>query len=187
MVEREIEYDLHGQEFVSLSLKDSNFNTAISIQQELNRNFGKKIAVATDSRTIKLMKPESLSMVEFLATTLDVNVKYEKEEKIVIDERTETIVAGVNIKVSPIVVTHGDITIKIENNPNLQDDTKSTDIGGDVKIATNENHIKMNEQSMTVANVARALNKLGAKPKDIISILENIKRSGAITAKLEVI
>ena len=187
LVEREIEYDLHGQEFVSLSLKDSNFNTAISIQQELNRNFGKKIAVATDSRTIKLMKPESLSMVEFLATTLDVNVKYEKEEKIVIDERTGTIVAGVNIKVSPIVVTHGDITIKIENNPNLQDDTKSTDIGGDVKIATNENHIKMNEQSMTVANVARALNKLGAKPKDIISILENIKRSGAITAKLEVI
>lgn len=187
LVEREIEYDLHEQAFASLSLKESNFNTAVYIQQELNRNFGKKIAVATDSRTIKLMKPENLSMVEFLATTLDVNVKYEKEEKIVIDERTGTIVSGVNIKVSPIVVTHGDITIKIENNPNLEEDTKSTDIGGDVKIATNENQIKMNEQSMTVANVARALNKLGAKPKDIISILENIKRSGAITAPLEII
>ncbi|MBV5278085.1 MAG: flagellar basal body P-ring protein FlgI [Campylobacteraceae bacterium] len=187
LVEQEIEYDLHGQEFVNLSLKDSNFNTALSVQKELNNNFGKKIAVATDSRTIKLMKPENLSMVEFLARTLDTNVKYEKEEKIVIDERTGTIVSGVNIKVSPVVVTHGDITIKIEATPNLDEDTKSLDIGSDVKIATNENQIKMKEESMTVANVTRALSKLGAKPKDIISILENIKRSGAITAKLEVI
>lgn len=187
LVEKEIEYDLHGQEYASLSLKESNFNTAISIQQELNKNFGKKIAVATDSRTIKLMRPENLTMVEFLAKTLDVNVKYEKEDKIVIDERTGTIVSGVNIKVGPIVVTHGDITIKIEANPNLEEDTKSLDIGNNVKISAAENQIKMKEESMTVANVTRALSKLGAKPKDIISILENIKRSGAITARLEII
>jgi flagellar P-ring protein FlgI len=187
LVEKEIEYDLHGQDYASLSLKEANFNTAISIQNELNGNFGKKIAIATDSRTIKLMKPEHLSMVEFLAKTLDVNVKYEKEEKIIIDERTGTIVSGVNIKVGPIVVTHGNITIKIESSPNLDADTTSVDIGGNVKIAANENQIKIKEESMTVANVTRALSKLGAKPKDIISILENIKRSGAITARLEII
>lgn len=187
LVEREIEYDLHSQDFINLSLKNSNFNTAISVQNELNKYFSKKIAVATDSRTIKLMKPEHLSMVEFLAKTLDVNVMYEKEEKIVIDERTGTIVSGVNIKVDPIVVTHGDITIKIEANDAFDEDNKSTDIGGNVKIAGSENQIKLKNESMTVANVTRALSKLGAKPKDIISILENIKRAGAITATLEVI
>lgn len=187
LVEREIEYDLHGQDFINLSLKESNFNTAISIQNELNKNFSRKIAVATDSRTIKLMKPENLSMVEFLAQTLDINVKYEKENKIVIDERTGTIVSGVNIKVDPVVVTHGDITIKIEANQGFDEDNKSVDIGGNVKIAANENQIKLKDDSMTVANVTRALTKLGAKPKDIISILENIKRAGAITAILEVI
>lgn len=187
LVEREIEYDLHGQEYINLSLKESNFNTAISVQNELNKNFMKKIAVATDSRTIKLMKPENLSMVEFLARALDVNVYYEKEDKIVIDERTGTIVSGVNVKVDPVVVTHGGITIKIEASPNFNEDNKSVDIGGDVKIAANENQIKFKDDSMTVANVTRALTKLGAKPKDIISILENIKRAGAITAKLEVI
>ena len=67
------------------------------------------------------------------------------------------------------------------------DDDKIQDIGGGVKIANAQNRIKVEKGSMTVANVARALNKLGAKPKDIISILENIKRSGAITAKLEII
>ena len=186
LVEREIENDLHEQEFVNLSLKEANFNTAVSVQNELNKKFGRKIAVATDSRTIRLMRPEGHSTVEFLAKTLDVDVLYEREERIVIDERTGTIVSGVNVRVDPVVVTHGDITIKIEAADVAADD-KNVDIGGDVKIAGAENRIKIKEESMTVANIARTLNKLGAKPKDIISILENIKRSGAITAKLEII
>lgn len=186
LVEREIENDLHEQEFVNLSLKEANFYTAVSVQNELNKKFGRKIAVATDSRTIRLMRPEGHSTVEFLAKTLDVDVLYEREERIVIDERTGTIVSGVNVRVDPVVVTHGDITIKIEAADVAADD-KNVDIGGDVKIAGAENRIKIKEESMTVANIARALNKLGAKPKDIISILENIKRSGAITAKLEII
>jgi flagellar P-ring protein precursor FlgI len=186
LVEREIENDLHEQEFVNLSLKEANFNTAVSVQNELNKKFGKKIAVATDSRTIRLMRPANLTTTEFLAKTLDSDVLYERENKIVIDERTGTIVSGVNIRVDPIVVTHGDITIKIEASNTPLDD-KSVDIGGDVQIARTENRIKIKEESMTVANIARALSKLGAKPKDIISILENIKRSGAITAQLEII
>jgi len=186
LVEREIENDLHEQEFVNLSLKEANFNTAVSVQNELNKKFGKKIAVATDSRTIRLMRPANLTTVEFLAKTLDADVLYERENKIIIDERTGTIVSGVNIKVDPVVVTHGEITIKIEAS-NAPLDDKSVDIGGDVQIASSENRIKIKEESMTVANIARALTKLGAKPKDIISILENIKRSGAITAQLEVI
>ncbi|MDD2382604.1 MAG: flagellar basal body P-ring protein FlgI [Sulfurospirillaceae bacterium] len=187
LVEREIDNDLQGQNFITLSLKESNFNTAVSVQKEVNKIFGKEVAFASDSRTIKLAKPENLSSVEFLARALDINVQYEKEDKIIIDERTGTIVSGVNIKVSPVVITHGDITIKIEPTPNFLDDNKSIDIGNNVRIAANENQIKITEESMTVANVTRALNKLGAKPKDIISILENIKRSGAITAKLEII
>lgn len=186
LVEREVEFDLHDQEFINLSLKEANFNTAVSVQNELNREFGKKIAVATDSRTIRLMRPSNLTSVEFLAKTLDTDVKYEREDKIVIDERTGTIVSGINIHVYPVVVTHGDITIKIEPSDGVPDN-QSVDIGGNVQIAASENRIKMNEDSMTVANVARALTKLGAKPKDIISILENIKRSGAITAQLVVI
>ncbi len=186
LVEREVEFELHDQEFINLSLKESNFNTAVSTQNELNRKFGKKIAVATDSRTIRLMRPAGMSTVEFLAQALDTRVDYEREDKIVIDERTGTIVSGINIKVDPVVVTHGDITIKIEASDGMDDD-KIQDIGGGVKIANAQNRIKVEKGSMTVANVARALNKLGAKPKDIISILENIKRSGAITAKLEII
>jgi flagellar P-ring protein FlgI len=38
-----------------------------------------------------------------------------------------------------------------------------------------------------VANIVRSLQKLGATPKDIISILEAMKSSGSISAELKVI
>lgn len=188
IVEKEVAYDLYNKNYAQLSLKKTNFSTAISVQNKLNDFFGEKVAIATDPRTIKLQKPAMSSMVEFLAKTLNVNVAYEKEEKIIIDERTGTVVSGINIVVDPVVITHGDITIKVnpynatrtvpKTNVNMQD---GMDIG------VNENLLNMQNGKITVANLTRALHKLGAKPKDIISILENIKRAGAIQAKLEII
>jgi flagellar P-ring protein precursor FlgI len=189
IVEREITYDIYNQNFANLSLKTSNFKTAISIQKGLNDYFKEDIAVAIDPRTIRLMKPASLSMIEFLANTLEVDVNYQREQKIVIDERTGTIVSGVNIKVDPVVITHGDITIKISPQPEITEDmlTDGVNMKNGVHISANENLLNMQDNQITVANLTRALHKLGAKPKDIISIIEGIKRAGAITAKLEVI
>ena len=51
----------------------------------------------------------------------------------------------------------------------------------------NINLLKISGEKTTVANVTRALNKLGATPSDIISILENLKRVGAIQVDLEII
>jgi flagellar P-ring protein precursor FlgI len=186
IVEKEIAYDLYNQNFAKLSLKNSNFKTAVSVQNGLNEYFKEDIAVAMDSRTIRLMKPASVSMVEFLANTLEVDVFYQKEQKIIIDERTGTIVSGIYIKVDPVVITHGDITIKISPSKILKDED-GINMKEGVNIHPNENLLHVEEDKITVANLTRALHKLGAKPKDIISILENIKRAGAIRAKLEVI
>ncbi len=187
MVERDVTYDIYNQKIANLSLKRSDFNTAVSIQKALNSFFDAKIATAIDPRTIRLQKPQNLSMVEFLAKTLNVSVKYEREEKIVIDERTGTIVSGINIHVYPVVITHGDITIKIEPRVKMPNDKNQINMGDGVKIAVDQNQLNMNKNGITIANITRALRKLGARPKDIIAIIENIKRAGAINAKLEII
>ena len=57
--------------------------------------------------------------------------------------------------------------------------------GGVIDPSTNT--LRINARKSTVANVARMLNKLGASPTDIISIMQNLKRAGAINAELEVI
>jgi len=189
IVEKEIVYDIYNQNFVNLSLKNSNFKTAVSVQQGLNEFFQEDIAVAIDSGTIRLMKPANISMIEFIANALEVNVDYQKEQKIVIDERTGTIVSGIDIKVDPVIITHGDITIKIS--PQKEITTAQLENGINMKngvhISADENLLNIEDDKITVANITRALHKLGAKPKDIISIIENIKRAGAIRAKLEII
>jgi flagellar P-ring protein precursor FlgI len=188
IVEKEVIYDLYNRNYAQLSLKKSNFATAISVQNKLNAAFQEQVATAIDPRTIRLEKPTTESMIEFLAKTLDTEVEYQKEEKIVIDERTGTVVSGINIEVDPIVITHGDITIKVnpyEKQQNIPEG--NVDMKDGVDIGVEQNLLNMQNGKITVANLTRALHKLGATPKDIISILENIKRAGAIRAKLEVI
>jgi len=185
-VERDVVYDIYHKRFANISLKRSDFNTAISMQKALNKFFDNQVATAIDPRTVRLEKPQDMSMVEFLAKVQNVDINYEKEEKIVIDERTGTIVSGVNIHVSPVIITHGDITIKIEPRKTLKNNKNDINMNDGVQIAVNQNQLNMNNKEITIANITRALHKLGAKPKDIISILENIKRAGAINAKLEI-
>lgn len=189
LIEREVIYNIYSQQNATLSLNDSDFLTALSIQNRINDIFGGDIAIAVDSRTIRLKKPNDESMIKFLANVLELEVDYEKEEKIVIDERTGTVVAGVNIKVDPIVITHGEITLKIEpySMEGLEEvGPNEISLDKSVILKPNANSVNIHENEITVANITRALNKLGASPKDIISILENIKRAGAIKAKLEI-
>jgi len=187
IVERDVVYDIYHQHFANISLKRSDFNTAISMQKAINKFFDEKVATAIDPRTVRLEKPQDISMIEFLAKVQNLDVSYTKEEKIVIDERTGTVVSGINIHVSPVVITHGDITIKIEPRKTITNTKKDVNMNDGVQIAVNQNQLNMKTKEITIANITRALHKLGAKPKDIISILENIKRAGAINAKLEVI
>ncbi len=193
LVEKEVAYDIYTKSMATLSLNDSDFQTALSIQNGINQAFSENIATAVDPRTIRLVRPSQMSMVEFLARTLDLSVMYEKEEKVVIDERTGTIIAGINIKVEPVVITHGEITLKIEPtaiSEEVKDDEKKKEglrLDENVFVDSAANTADIKDGEITIANVTRALNKLGASPKDIISILQNIKRAGALRAKLEVI
>jgi flagellar P-ring protein precursor FlgI len=186
-VEREINIDLYNQEYATLSLKESNFKNSVAIQKAINTFYSTQVAIAMDPRTIRLKKPKNRSMIEFLAEVQDIDMEYRPKDKIIINERTGTIIAGVNIEVKPIVLTHGDITIKI-----LEQDTPSQPEGAmtvdkDLVIGLSQNELYTTKGTTTVANIVRSLQKLGATPKDIISILEAMKSAGSISAELKVI
>jgi len=190
LVEQEIPFNLYGRKQATLSLKESNFRNAINIQNTLNRYYKERVAVAVDSRTIKLKKPDSLSMVEFLASVGDLSIEYEAKQRIVIDERTGTIVSGVEVEVEPVMITHGDITIKIEESgslPAAKNGGDSIGVGSNMRLRPGQHALVVKPGAATVANLARSLKKLGATPKDVISILEAMKSAGAIHADLQII
>lgn len=191
LVEQEVVYDFSAQQFVVLSLRESNFDVATKVQNAINSSF-KNTAIAVDPRTIRLNKPAGYSMVEFLSKVLDIKFNYKPSSKIIIDERTGTIVSGVDIEIEPAIISHGNITLKIEPNSYTDPDPNNIDpnkveMGSKMSINTATNTLNIGSSRTTVANVTRALNKLGASPKEIIAILENLKRMGAISVPLEII
>ncbi len=187
LVEREINIDLYHKDYVLLSLKEENFKNAVAVQKAINRFYATQVAVAIDPRTVKLKRPKNKTMIEFLAEVQNIEMKYTTKPKIVINERTGTIVAGVDIEVKPIVLTHGDITIKIKEQDSPNKPAGSMVVDNDMVIGLNENELYTKKGTTTVANLVRSLQKLGATPKDIISILESMKSAGSIAADLEVI
>ncbi len=187
VVEREISIDLYHQEYATLSLKESNFKNSVAIQQAINAVYNTQVAVAMDPRTIKLKRPKNRSMIEFLAEVQDIDMNYQPKSKIVINERTGTIIAGVDIQIKPIILTHGDMTIKIKEQESAAQPDGSMVVDNDLVIGLNENEIYTSKGTTTVANLVRSLQKLGATPKDIISILEAMKSAGSISAELKVI
>ena len=187
LVEREINIDLYHQEYVTLSLRESNMKNSVSIQKSINKFYNTQVAVAMDPRTIKLKKPDNKSMIEFLAEVQDIEMNYTPKSKIIINERTGTVIAGIGIEIKPIVMTHNDITIKINEQEEVNAPEGSMSVDSDLVIGLNENEIYTKKGTTTVANLVRSLQKLGASPKDIISILEAMKSAGSISAELEVI
>ncbi len=186
-VEREINIDLYHQEYVTLSLKEHNFRNSVAIQKAINNAYNTQVAVAMDPRTIKLKRPKNRSMIEFLAEIQDIDMVYTPKSRIIINERTGTIIAGVDIEVKPVVLTHGDITIKIRAQEDVMQPEGSMVVDQDLVIGLNQNEIYTKTGTTTVANIVRSLQKLGATPKDIISILEAMKSAGSIAAELKVI
>lgn len=187
LIEREIDTDLFHRQYATLSLKEAGFENAVAVQKAINNYYHTQVAVATNSRSIKLKCPKNLTMIEFLAQVQDINVNYHPKDKIIIDERTGTIVAGVDIELKPVVLTHGDITIKIVPQNKLSKPDGSMSVDNNLVIGLNQNEVYTKKGTTTVANLVRSLQKLGATPKDMISILEAMKSAGSISAQLEVI
>jgi flagellar P-ring protein precursor FlgI len=185
-IEREININLYNKEYATLSLKEADFQNAVAVQKAINNFYNTQVAVATDSRSVKLKCPKNRSMIEFLAEVQDIDMDYQPKNKIIINERTGTIVAGVDIELKPIILTHGDITIKIVEQSKVTSPPGSMVVDKNLVIGLNENELYTKKGTTTVANLVRSLQKMGATPKDIISILEAMKSAGSISADLKV-
>ncbi len=185
-IEREVSYDLFHKNAMVLSLKSPNFKNAIQVQNTLNKVFGNKVAIALDPKTIQITRPERFSMVEFLALVQEIPINYSAKNKIIVDEKSGTIVSGVDIMVHPIVVTSQDITLKITKEP-LSDSKNTQDLDNSMSLDTAHNTLSSNGKSITIAGVVKALQKIGVSAKGMVSILQALKKSGAISAEMEIL
>ena len=82
------------------------------------------------------------------------------------------------------VVTHNNITIKVSNE--AINDPEAVNMGSGATFSAQEAMVSA-QNNPTISSVTRALQRMGATPKDMIAILETMKKAGAFHADLEII
>jgi flagellar P-ring protein precursor FlgI len=195
-IEKEPVFSLGNGEEIRLFLHKSDFTTANGIAEKINNAFNGHFAIATDSSTVNVLVPPEYrdQMVRFITMVEILNVKIDMVAKVVINERTGTVIIGSNVKILPVAIAHGSLAIEINEDAKVSQpfpfapEKAETTVVPRTDIAIEEQKAFLVEVSgITLGEVVRALNALGVTPRDLISILQALKSSGALKAELEII
>lgn len=199
-VERETGFEL-AQLGTNLNflLRDPDFTTAMRIKEVINKTFKEDIATTTDNGLVKVSvppryQPELSSIVNKIDNLM---VEPASEARVVIDEKTGTVVMGDDVRIAPVAISHANLIIKVTEvspvSPSL-----IFNVAGQVLVTQRTSHVKVDDDAnhgkfqilnggASLADLVTGLNALGIKPRDVISILQNIKAAGALQADLVVL
>ena len=138
--------------------------------------------------------PKGADVAQLISRLEAVEVDPDVKAKVVVDEKTGTIVIGEAVRLRTAAITFGALTVEVDETPEAsQPEAPLTDgktkilDRSKVKVNEQDNPIRVVGKAGTVGDVAAALAALGAKPRDLVSILRTLKAAGALRAELEVL
>jgi flagellar P-ring protein precursor FlgI len=179
-----------------LTLQVADYVTAARIAQTINGKYG-SAATVEDPATIRLTIPDSLSLPNdralFIADIGGMQIEPDQTARVIINERTGTIVAGEHVTIAPVAIAHGNITVNIKSTPIISQPAPyskgETVVTPEYEISVDDEKARVVclEESVSLADIASALNKIGAAPRDIVAIFESLKQAGALRAELIII
>ena len=196
LIEREIEFKLNTQRAVRLALRNPDLTTSKRIAAAINDFMGADTAEPTDPSTVALQIPPRYqgNLIRLLTEIEQLRVEPDQTAKIVIDERSGIIVMGKDVRVSTVAVAQGNLTVTIAEQPQVSQ-AQPLAPGGQtvvvprtgVKVDTDDGKkLALVQNGVTLRELVDGLNALGIGPRDLISILQAIKASGALQADIEV-
>ncbi|MEJ1357629.1 MAG: flagellar basal body P-ring protein FlgI [Candidatus Sedimenticola sp. (ex Thyasira tokunagai)] len=181
---------------IDFVLHNADLTTASRIANVINREFGRGVAKAINSAKVRVQIPEEeqANSVTFLSRLERLLVNPDSHARVVINERTGTVVSGGLVIIAPVSLTHGDLMLNISTEYQASQPTLVARVAGDVRTAVVSNtDIQVKEEASinltlkkntTISQLVTALRRVRATPRDIITILQAIKRAGALHAQL---
>lgn len=195
-VERELTFPINDLERVRLILKNPDFTTASRIAAAIDARLSGRFAEALDLATVEVQVPADYrgEVTNLLADLESIEIEADQIARVVVDESSGTIVIGNNVRISPVAVAHGNITIRISERPIPSQPSPFSRVGETVVVPRTDitveeelgNGFRMVEENVTLQELVDGLNAMGVTPRDMISILQTIKSSGALQAELVV-
>ncbi|NIZ10833.1 flagellar basal body P-ring protein FlgI [Pseudooceanicola sp. HF7] len=190
-VEREVDFQLSSLNSLRLALRTPDFTTAGRIEQAINRDFGRPVAVMLDSGTVRLDIGGTgmSSPAHALGRIENIRVEPETRATVVVDQRSGTIVMGQDVRISRVAVSQGNLTLRIQEEPLVVQPNPFAE-GETVVVPRTQAEIREEpgiglaeiDEGTTLSEVVAGLNALGVSPRDMIDILKSIKAAGALHA-----
>jgi len=117
----------------------------------------------------------------------------ESPARVIVNSRTGTVVIGRHVRVTSAAVAHGNLTVTITELPivsqpgPLSGGTTVVVPATDIKVEEEKNRMFLFNPGVSLDEIVRAVNQVGAAPGDLVAILEALKEAGALRAELVVI
>ncbi|MEZ9746943.1 flagellar basal body P-ring protein FlgI [Vibrio splendidus] len=194
-VEQEIPTPFGRGDYITFNLIQSDFTTAQRLADAVNNFLGPQMASAVDATSVKVRAPREISQRVAFLSAIE-NIEFDPAEgsaKIIVNSRTGTIVVGKHVRLRAAAVTHGGMTVAIKENLNVSQPNAFS--GGqtvvvpdsDIEITEGDGKMFKFEPGLTLDDLVRAVNEVGAAPSDLMAILQALKQAGAIEGQLIII
>jgi flagellar P-ring protein precursor FlgI len=194
IVEREVPYVLRSATSLKLALKNPDLSTARHIAAAINGAHAGS-ATVLDPGTVEIAPAGGArgDVVDLLGDVENLPVEVDQSARIVINEASGTVVMSSDVRISPVAIAQGGLTISVSEAPVASQPAPlsngqtavlprtrvAVDDGGGAKIA-------MVGGGASLQSLVGGLNTLGVSPRDLITILQAVKRAGALQAEIEV-
>jgi flagellar P-ring protein precursor FlgI len=177
------------------NLHTSDFTTANRMAESINRVLGPHTAKPIDATSVRVNAPlDSGQKVTFASMVENMTVAPDDAPaRIIINSRTGTVVINSKVRVQPAAVSHGSLTVTISENPQV---SQPNAFSNGQTVITPKSQVKIEEEKsrmflfnpgVSLDEIVRAVNNVGAAPSDLVAILEALKAAGALRAELIVI
>ncbi|CAK1697940.1 flagellar P-ring protein precursor FlgI [Vibrio crassostreae] len=194
-VEQEIPTPFGRGDYITFNLIQSDFTTAQRLADAVNNFLGPQMASAVDATSVKVRAPREISQRVAFLSAIE-NIEFDPAEgsaKIIVNSRTGTIVVGKHVRLKAAAVTHGGMTVAIKENLNVSQPNAFS--GGqtvvvpdsDIEVTEADGKMFKFEPGLTLDDLVRAVNEVGAAPSDLMAILQALKQAGAIEGQLIII
>ncbi|HHM05977.1 MAG TPA: flagellar basal body P-ring protein FlgI [Gammaproteobacteria bacterium] len=194
-VERPAPTVLGGEDFVTINLHRPDFTTVKRVVDAINDAMGMGTAQAVDGASVRVHAPRDVSQRVAYVSVLE-NLTLEPGEaaaRVIINARTGTVVIGRHVRVSAAAVAHGSLTVTIKERAGVSQPAPFS--GGrtvvvpdsQVEVSQEDSRMFLFQPGVSLDEIVRAVNQVGAAPGDLVAILEALREAGALRAQLIVI
>ena len=194
-VERAVSSPFGDSAFLMFNLHTQDFTTANRMAEAINGVVGASTAQAIDAASIRINAPLDIAQRVAFASIIE-NIQVSPGEapaRVIINSRTGTVVINSTVRVMPAAVSHGNLIVTINENIGVSQpapfgagETKVVP-QSDLKVQEEDNRMFVFNPGVTLDEIVRAVNSVGAAPSDLVAILEALKSAGALRAELIII